>query len=222
MVREALSAVHTQVVAVVSILAAGLLASTSPLAARPAPAGEDAVAVALLFGRPMPPPATTASLPVALQSRLADYRKREAAFHSGLTPPPGATPDEQRSFEQRVGIERVVFSLFDRKDSARIASLYALDTDVSGDWDNSAEMPRREANFINGLLRELPQPWLAPYLNLIAGHRRLCAAHMEGEDPQDAEGAAGQLKVAARGGHPLIRAVADHLITTARPCNPSP
>jgi hypothetical protein len=169
----------------------------------------------------MPPPETTASLSLALQGRLADYRKREALFRSGLTPPPGATPDEQRSFEQRVGIERVVFSLFDRKDSARIASLYALDVDVSGDWDNSAEMPRREANFINDLLRELPQPWLAPYLNLIAGHRRLCAAHMAGEDRQDAQRAAGQLKVAARTGDPLIRAVADHLITTARPCSPS-
>jgi hypothetical protein len=221
LVREALSAVRTQVVAVVSICCAGLLASASTLAARPAPTGEDAVAVALLFGRPMPPPESTASLPPALQGRLAGYRKREALFRSGLTPPPGATPDEQRSFEQRVGIERVVFSLFDRKDSARIASLYALDVDVSGDWDNSAEMPRREANFINDLLRELPQPWLAPYLNLIAGHRRLCAAHMAGEDRQDAQRAAGQLKVAARAGDPLIRAVADHLITTARPCSPS-
>src|SRR6185295_3482133 len=113
----------------------------------------DAVAVALLFGRPMPPPETTAGLPVALQSRLAYYRKREATFHSGLTPPPGATPDEQRSFEQRVGIERVVFSLFDRKDSARIASLYALDVDVEpADWALAPEQPRREANFINQLL----------------------------------------------------------------------
>jgi hypothetical protein len=222
LVREALSDLRTQVVAVVAILVTGLLASSSPIAARPALTGEDAVAVALLFGRPMPPPETTARLPAALQGQLAEYRKREATFHSGLTPPPGATPDEQRSFEQRVGIERVVFSLFDRKDSARIASLYALDVDVSGDWDNSAEMPRREANFINDLLRELPQPWLAPYLNLIAGHRRLCAARMVGEDPQDAQRAAGQLKVAARAGHPLIRAVADHLITTARPCSPSP
>jgi hypothetical protein len=203
------------------IVGAGWLAWPFPLAARPELTGEDAVAAAVLFGRPMPPHEITASLPPAIQGRLADYRKREAVFRSALTPPPGATPDEQRSFEQRVGIERVVFSLFDRKDSARIASLYALDVDVAGDWDNSAEMPRREANFINGLLKELPQPWLAPYLNLIAGHRRLCASFMDGEDRQDAQRAAGQLRTAAQAGHPLIRAVAEHLITTARPCSPS-
>jgi hypothetical protein len=207
--------------AVLLIVGAAILAWPAPGAAWPELSGEDAMAAAVLFGRPMPPAQTTASLPPSIQGRLAEYRKREATFHSGLTPPRRATPDEQRSFEQRVGIERVVFSLFDRKDAARIASLYALDVDVSGDWDSTAEMPRREANFINGLLRELPQPWLAPYLNLIAGHRRLCAAHMDGEDPQDAVRAAGQLRVAAKAGHPLIRAVADHVITTARPCSPS-
>ena len=75
----------------------------------------------------MPPPEATASLPPAMQGRVAEYRKREAAFRSSLTPPPRATPDEQRSFEQRVGIERVVFSLFDRKDAARALRLYLGD-----------------------------------------------------------------------------------------------
>jgi hypothetical protein len=220
LVREALSSCRAQVVAA-AIAAVGLLASPASSVAGAELTGADAVADAVLFGRPMPPADATANLPPALQERLADYRKREAAFHSGLTAPPGATPDEQRSFEQRVGIKRVVFSLFDRRDSARIASRYALDVDVSGDWDNSPELPRREANFINRLLMDLPHPWLAPYLNLIAGHRRLCAAQMDGEDPQDAQRATGQLKVAAQAGHPLIRAVAEHLITAARPCSPS-
>jgi len=187
-------------------------------------AAMDPVAAAVLFGLPMPPPEVTATLPAALRNRLGDYRRREAAFKSTLTPPPGATPHEQRSFEQRVGIERVVFCLFDRRESARIAALYALDVDVeTTDWASarSPEQPRREANFINRLLADLPQPWLAPYLNLVAGHRRLCAAQMDGEDPQDTPRAKGQLTTAAKSGHPLIRAIAEHLLTTARPCSPS-
>jgi hypothetical protein len=220
LVREALSARHAQVVAAAVIAVAGLLAWPAPGAAM-SPDGVDGVAAAVLFGQQMPPPETTAALPAALQSRLAEYRKREAVFHSGLTPPPGATPEEQRSFEQRVGIERVVFSLFDRRNSARIASLYALDMDVSSEWASAPEQPRREASFINRLLQDLPEPWLAPYLNLVAGHRRLCAAQMDGEDPQDLPRAKGQLSIAAKAGHPLIRAVAEHLITTARPCSPS-
>ena len=221
MVREAFSACRATVVTVAVAIGVALLLRPSPSLARPQLTGEDAVAAAVLFGLPMPRPDTTANLPPAWQSRIAEYRRREAAFRSALTPPPGATADEQRLFEQRVGIERVVFSLFDRKDSARVASLYALDVDVSGDWDHAPEMPRREASFINGLLKELPQPWLAPYLNLIAGHRRLCASYMDGEDREEAPRAAGQLRIAAQGGHPLIRAVAEHVITTARPCSPS-
>jgi hypothetical protein len=183
----------------------------------------DRVAAALLFGEAMPPADVTRELAPALQLRLSEYRKREAQFHSGLTPPPGATADEQQSFEARVRVERVVFSLFDRRDAARAATLYALDVDLgAADWESVPEQPRREAAFINRLLRDLPLPWLAPYLNLIAGHRRLCAAQMAGEDPEDAPRARGQLAVAAKAGHPLIRAVAEHLITTARPCSPLP
>lgn len=221
MVRKALSGRSTQVVAAAITAAALLVASPAASVAESGRTGVGAVAAAVLFGQRMPPPATTADVPVALQSRLADYRKREAAFRSGLTPPPGATPYEQRSFEQRVGIERVVFCLFDRRDSARIAALYALDVEVAPDWETVPEQPRREANFINQLLTDLPQPWLAPYLNLVAGHRRLCAAQMDGEDRQDVTRAKGQLSVAAKAGHPLIRAIAEHLITTARPCSPS-
>ena len=113
-------------------------------------------------------------------------------------------------FEQRVGIERVVFCLFPRRDSARIAALYALDVDVSLTWEGAPELPRREAAFINGLLSDLPQPWLAPYLNLIAGHRRLCAGELESPRPSSERGASmrdaqRQLAVAQDCGSPLIR-----------------
>jgi hypothetical protein len=188
--------------------------------------GAAAVADALLWGRTMPPPETTAKLPWGIQRGLSEYRKREGEFRSGLTPPPGATPEEQRLFEQRVGIERVVFCLFPRRDSARIASLYALDVDVSLSWDGATELPRREAAFITQLLADLPQPWLAPYLNLIAGHRRLCAGELEAAVSESERGAwirdaHRQLARAHQGGSPLIGFVADYLATTARPCSPS-
>jgi hypothetical protein len=174
----------------------------------------------------MPPPEATAALPPEVQRSLTEYRQREASFRSWLIPPPGATPEEERLFEQRVGIERVVFCLFPRRDSARIASLYALDVDVSIDWEGASDQPRREAAFINRLLGDLPEPWLAPYLNLIAAHRRLCAGELDAAAPERERGAwmhdaQRQLALAQDRGGPLIRVVAEYLATTARPCTPS-
>src|SRR5206468_1759240 len=83
--------------------------------------------------------------------------------------------------------------LFPRGDSARVAAGYALDADFE-----------RGARFIDDLLRDLPVRWLAPYLNLIAGHDRLCAGQ--------GDAARRQLVVAREGGHPLIRVAAEHLI----------
>ena len=62
-----------------------------------------------------------------------------------ITPPPGATDEERQSYERRVGIERVVFCLFPRGDSAKVAPQYALDADIEPDWQGMPEMPRREA-----------------------------------------------------------------------------
>jgi hypothetical protein len=225
--REASSGGHAHVVAAAAALLAILVVSPAGRAQGTADSeGAAAIADALLWGHTMPPPEATADLPGGIQRSLSEYRKREEEFRSGLTPPPGATPDEQAVFEQRVGIERVVFCLFPRRDSARIASLYALDVDVSPAWEGAADQPRREAAFINRLLTDLPMPWLAPYLNLIAGHRRLCAGELE--SAAGADGAASirdaqrQLALAQESGVPLIKVVAEYLATAARPCTPLP
>ena len=107
-------------------------------------------------------PALTADLPKNVQSQLAEYLERERTFRSALTPPPGATVEERETYDRRVGIERVVFCLFPRGDSARVAPEYALDADIEPDWQGMPEMPRREARFIDRLLADLPKPWLAP------------------------------------------------------------
>jgi len=183
--------------------------------------GAAAVADAVLWGKEMPAAAYTADLPRDVQSQLTEYRERERVFRSGLTPSPGATPDERQSYDRRVGIERVVYCLFARGDSARVAPQYALDADIEPDWHGLPEMPRREAKFIDSLLADLPKPWMAPYLNLVAGHRKLCASEMDGAAADGrsramAEDGRRQLTRARDGGNRLVRVVADRLLETQR------
>jgi hypothetical protein len=163
------------------------------LVAQIAVGGAEAVTRTLVLGAPMAPPEQTTGLSPDAQKRLEEYRRRERSFKSGLTPPRGGSAEEQALYAKRVDIERVIYSLFSGKDSAKVAAGFALDADLD-----------REAPFIDTLLRNLPVPWLAPYLNLIAGHRKLCAG--------DEEGARRQLARARDGGHPLIRVAALHLL----------
>lgn len=214
------------VLAVLALSSSAVLAVCAMAGAEePELSGVAAVADAVLWGREMPSAAYTAGLPRTVQSQLAEYRERERVFHSGLTPPPGATPDERETYDKRVGIERVVFCLFARGDSARVAPQYALDADIEPDWQGLPEMPRREAKFIDRLLADLPKPWLAPYLNLVAGHRKLCASEMDGSAADAgsramAEDARRQLTRARDGGNRLIRVVAERLLATGRCSEP--
>lgn len=206
---------------IVAIAAAALLAGGWRSVRAGELAGAAAIADAVLWGREMPASALTADLPKKVQSQLTEYRERERAFRSAITPPPGATEEERETYDRRVGIERVVFCLFPRGDSAKVAPQYALDADIEPDWLGMAEMPRREARFIDRLLADLPKPWLAPYLNLVAGHRKLCASEMDGDAADDrsralTDDARRQLAKARDGGNGLIRIVAERLLTTGR------
>jgi hypothetical protein len=145
-----------------------------------------AIAEALVVGAAMPP--------ADAQKQAIEYRAREAAFNSALTPPPGADAEERSLYERRVGVERVIYSLFPRRDSAKTAAGFALDIDLD-----------HVATFSDALLRDLPVPWLAPYLNLLAGHAKLCA-----DRPADAKHT---LTLARNGGNPLIRVAAEYLLS---------
>lgn len=160
---------------------------------RVSPASDAAIAEALVWARPMPP--ADAPLPAEAQKRLDEYRQRERSFKSGLAPPRGGSAEEHELYEKRIAIERVIFSLFPRRDGAKVAAGFALDADLD-----------REAPFIDELLRDLPVPWLAPYLNLIAGHRKLRAG--------ETEDARRQLARARDGGHPLIRIAAEYFLNS--------
>jgi hypothetical protein len=185
------------------------------------PAGAAAVAETVLWGLPMAPAERTSALPRGVQERLTEFRQRERAFRSALKPPPGATPLERGLFEKRVAIERVVFALFTRKDIARVAAAYASDAEIAPEWEGFSDSPRREAAFIDGLLRDLEQVWLGPYLHLIAGHRKLCASQLDGPEPEAARKALAdearrQIAHARDRGQPLVRVAAEHLLKTER------
>ena len=190
-------------------------------AGRPELSGAAAIADAVLWGREMPASALSADLPRNVQSQVVEYRERERAFHSALMPPRDGTVEEKETYDRRVGIERVVFCLFPRGDSAKVAPQYALDADIEPDWQGLPEMPRREAKFLDRLLADLPKPWLAPYLNLVAAHRKLCASEMDGaaadaRSRELTENARRQLTRARDGGNRLVRIAAEHLLVTGR------
>jgi hypothetical protein len=168
-----------------------------PLAFAQEPSSATAVADALLWGRPLPTADRTADLPPAVQPSLAAYRRCVAMFRSSLGAPRDPTPDEQQLFERRVGLERVVVCLFDNRGRGGVAAAYALDVDLGS----------QEAEFIDVLLQHLRWPWLAPYLNLVAGDLKLCAG----------DEASGQRQLAAaRDGGPLIQFVAETLLREKR------
>jgi hypothetical protein len=152
----------------------------------------------------MPPAGDAAPLPADAQKSLAAYRKCEVAFKSRLASPRGATQEERTIYERRVGIERAVACAFPRGDAARVAAGYAVDVDLE-----------HEADFADSLLRDLPVKWLEPYLNLTAGHAKLCGGR--------ADAGRRQLMAAGKGGNALVRVAADYLLATAAPpCSPSP
>ena len=176
-----------------ALFAAQVLAGSTAGFHHQLPAGAAAITHALVSGVPIAAPDQMGALPSDALKRADVYRERERQFRSGLTPPKGGSDEELRLYESRVRVERVIVSLFDRQDAPKVAAGFALDVDLD-----------REAPFIDELLRNLPVPWLAPYLNLIAGHRKLCSGATEDGRRQ--------LIRARDGGHPLIRVAALHLL----------
>jgi hypothetical protein len=152
---------------------------------------------------------------------VSKYLSREQTFKSTLVRPRQPSFEEGSLFDKRLGIERTIFSLFPRGDSAKVGAQYAMDADLVYEWEGASEPPLVEAKAIDRMLADVPGHWLAPYLNLIAGHRRLCAVQMDGPEPKSerdswARDARRQLTLARNAGHPLIRIVADHLLATGR------
>jgi hypothetical protein len=200
-VREAFSAGVAKVVAAAA--AGAIAASTAAIAGQPVDQGkaQELIAVVLLLRERMPSADRVQTLAPEVQKAAAEYRQRESAFKTALTPPRGASDDERAAYDRRVNIERTLFSLFSRKDSPRVAASLALDFPLDG--------VQQEAAFIDDLLKDLPVKWVAPYLNLVAANDKLCTG-------RGAE--ARRQLIAARdaGQQPLIRVAATYLLETNR------
>ena len=190
---------------------------------RPEPTGAAAIKEALLFGFEMAPPDRTMNLPPAAQRALTVYRSRARMFKP-TTARVDSSPETQASLQfKRVGLERAVFSLFDRPDAAQLAGDYATRAALAYEWEGLPEVPLFEAAYADSFLAEHPTSPIAPFVQLFAGHRKLCAGNLIKELTSDNAAARrtlreseAQLAAARDSGHPLIRVVAEHLLETQR------
>jgi hypothetical protein len=187
------------------------------------PAGAAAVMESLLFGFEIGPAERTADLPADVQQSLISYRQRERAFRPTMTRPANLDGPEGSLYWKRVGLERAIFSLIDRPDSLQLAEEYATQAALFYEWEGFADGPLAEAASADAFLSQHGDSPLAPYVRLFAGHRKLCAVSVfEGLDPRRDKGmrisleAESQLAAALTGGHPLVRVVADYLLTTRK------
>ena len=114
--------------------------------------GDAAIADAVLWGKEMPASALTAGAADERPVAADGVSRARAQFRSAITPPPGAT-DEERPPSSGASASSASCSACSAEDSAKVASLYALDVDIEPDWQGMPEMPRREAKFIDDCSR---------------------------------------------------------------------
>jgi len=124
---------------------------------------------------------------------------------------------------KRIALERALIGLFDTPGIEALAYEYARGAPLSYEWEGFADGPLREAAAADQFLEENPASPIAPYANLFAGHRKMCAVSgLEGLNPSSdkaraiTQAAATQLHLARGSGHPLISFVAEHVLETRR------
>jgi hypothetical protein len=204
------------VLAIDLILAVVLAQSAEPI-------GAPAVMESLLFGFEMAPPSRTSGLPGDALAAVAKYRDRERLFRPTLPPPQNLDGQEGPVYRKYVGLERALFCLFDRSDSLQLADEYLKRARLLDEWEGFADSALSEAIAADAFLADHPGSPLAPYAQLFSGHRKLCAVSgLDGLDPASdrargiAREAESQLVLARDAGHPLIRIVAAHLLSSGK------
>ena len=187
------------------------------------PTGAAAIMEALLYGFEMAPADRTTGLPSDAQRSLARYRQRERSFKSTIPPPSNLDGPAGSVYVKRVGLERALFSLIDRPDSVHLAAEYSTQIALLYEWEGFADSPLTEAASADEFLARHRKSPVAPYVQLFAGHRKLCAVSgLEGLDPHSdaaqgiARDADADLKTARNAGHPLIRTVAEYLLASRK------
>jgi hypothetical protein len=187
------------------------------------PTGAAAIMESLLFGFEIAPPRRTAGLPIEIDRSLARYRARARMFRPTIQRPADLDGPAGSLYYKRVGVERALFSLFDHANSMQLAEDFATSVALSYEWEGFADVPLGEAASADSFLVLHPNSPIAGYVRLFAGHRKLCAVSgLEGLDPgsdrgqQVAREADRQLAQARDDGQPLIRIVAEYLLTTRK------
>src|SRR4029450_2220281 len=185
------------------------------------PIDAGALTESLLWGFEMAPPNRTSGLPADGQRRLVEYRRRERSCRQTVPRPQDRDRDGPLGslYFKRVGLERALFSLNNRKDSLALAESFATTVKWLYEWEGFADSPLLEASSADEFLAQHRTSPLAAYLQLFAGHRKLCAASgLDRLDPQSARDgriareADAQLSAARDSGDPLIRVVAEYLL----------
>ncbi len=187
------------------------------------PTGAAAIMEALLYGFEMAPADRTTGLPGDAQRSLERYRQRERSFKPTIPRPSNLDGPQGSVYFKRVGLERALFSLIDRPDSLHLAEEYSTQIALLYEWEGFADSPLTEAASADEFLAQHRKSPVAPYVQLFAGHRKLCAVSgLEGLDPNSntaqgiARDADADLKTARDAGHPLIRIVADYLLASRK------
>src|SRR4029453_1673888 len=90
---------------------------------------------------------------------------------------------------KRVGLERALFSLNNRKDSLALAESFATTVKLLYEWEGFADSPLLEASSADEFLAQHRTSPLAAYLQLFPGHRKLCdVSGLDLFDPQSGRG----------------------------------
>lgn len=181
------------------------------------PGINDVLVPMLLFGNE----ATNAHpLNADTKSAVSTLLKRAKAFNK--LEPMQLTGAGKNLSNKRLGIQRAIYSLFDRPDSIEVAREFTRDVRLLYEWEGMPDSPLSEAQSAGAFLKMNPKTPIAPYVHLFIGHRELCAVQFSGGKGREAlrKDARAHLEAAKASGVQLIAVVASDLLVKGN-CYPN-
>jgi hypothetical protein len=178
---------------------------------------------ALLRGFDVPDESDAPTLPSDMRGALTQFRRKTVGLPLAVPLPGRAGSPEHSLAKHRNALARVLVGLFDGPGLPAAAVNYARSARLSYEWEGFADGPLDEAAHAERALLDERATAFRGYLQLFAGHRKLCAVSgLEGLDPSGpraygvAEEAMEHLREAADHEHLLIREVARYVLRTRR------
>ena len=162
----------------------------------------------LAYGAPLPDAIPTTGVPAEVQQAWRRFTSRARRFTTRV--PESDVSELREVWGERIGIERVVFSLFETPDIAREAEVFVQALpfyyEAEGDIGRVLTVP----DAADAYVQAHPRSVLRDYALFLAGHRRACGIK-DSELSNTPEGARQRqharqdLLRAERSPHPLIR-----------------